>query len=325
MPFGGLLTVGLIGAGSSIAGGLIGSHAAKSAADKQAESAANALAFQKSVYEDQKKNAAPYLAAGTNALSTLQADLPSLTAGFDPTKQGLSAQFDPNAPGGPGAAFDPTKAGVPAQFSYGAKDFQADPGYQFALDEGLKAIQRSGAARGAGMGGAAIKSATNFATGLAGQQYQQAFQRAQSTYDTNYGNAFNTYKLNYGNALGTYQQNYGNAFNTYKSNQSDAFGRLNSLVGTGLNANNMQANAGANFANAAGQYTIGAGNALAAGQVGSANAISGALSGGSNALLNAYLANKVYGGGGGGSQVVSGFDTPPGGFDLQAYLAQTAP
>lgn len=47
------------------------------------------------------------------------------------------------------------------------------PGYQFALQQGLKSTQNAAAARGQGMSGAAMRGAAQFATGLANQTAQQ--------------------------------------------------------------------------------------------------------------------------------------------------------
>lgn len=58
-----------------------------------------------------------------------------------------------------------------------AFNFQADPGYQFALEEGLKGGQRGLAAMGLSGSGREAKELSRFATGLAGQQYGQAFNR----------------------------------------------------------------------------------------------------------------------------------------------------
>lgn len=55
------------------------------------------------------------------------------------------------------------------------------PGYQFSLDQGLKATQAAAAARGLGVSGAALKGAATYATGLADNTYQQMF---KDTLDT---------------------------------------------------------------------------------------------------------------------------------------------
>lgn len=46
------------------------------------------------------------------------------------------------------------------------------PGYQFTLNQGLKSVQNSAAARGLADSGAALKGAANYATGLANSGYQ---------------------------------------------------------------------------------------------------------------------------------------------------------
>lgn len=57
---------------------------------------------------------------------------------------------------------------------------QADPGYQFRVQQGQQALDRSAAARGLlGSGQAAIE-AEQYGQGLASQQYQQALQNAMS-------------------------------------------------------------------------------------------------------------------------------------------------
>ncbi|MGH9663952.1 MAG: hypothetical protein ACRD9L_05985, partial [Bryobacteraceae bacterium] len=185
-----LLISGLVGAGASVASGVIGSKAAKSAAQTQADSAAAALDFQKQEFATEQANEAPWLAEGRDALATLATQLPQLTAGFDPTKAGLPAQ----AP-----SFN-----SPAPFSYGVNDFRQDPGYQFALDQGKQAIERSAAAKGGSLSGGALKSLDQYTTGLADQQYNEAYQRAQGTYQQNFGDLL----AGYNSKLGTYQTNY---------------------------------------------------------------------------------------------------------------------
>jgi hypothetical protein len=54
-----------------------------------------------------------------------------------------------------------------------AADFRAAPGYQYAQDQALEAVQRSAAARGGLAGGNATADILKTATGLADQGYQQ--------------------------------------------------------------------------------------------------------------------------------------------------------
>jgi hypothetical protein len=61
--------------------------------------------------------------------------------------------------------------------SFGMDQFQADPGYQFRMSEGLKALERSASARGLLQSGGTLKDITRFGQDAASQEYQNAFQR----------------------------------------------------------------------------------------------------------------------------------------------------
>jgi len=56
-------------------------------------------------------------------------------------------------------------------------DLTQDPGYQFNLDQGQKAIDRAAAARGGYFSGAALKEAQAFGQNLADRTYNEAYQR----------------------------------------------------------------------------------------------------------------------------------------------------
>lgn len=108
------------------------------------------------------------------------------------------------------------------------------PGYQFNLSQGLRAAQSSAAARGLGLSGAAIKGATDYATGLADSTYQNQFNNAV----TNQTNAFN--RLYQTSALG----------------QSAASGTGSAALATGKEVGNTLTSA----ANTKGASQIAAGN-----------------------------------------------------------------
>lgn len=57
------------------------------------------------------------------------------------------------------------------------QDFQADPGYQFRLQEGQRALERSQAARGGLFSGQALRESQELGQGLAGQTFQDSFNR----------------------------------------------------------------------------------------------------------------------------------------------------
>ncbi len=73
-----------------------------------------------------------------------------------------------------------------------ASEFQQSPGYQFAFDQGQKAIQSSAAAKGTLLTGGTLKALAGYGTGLANQDYNNYFNRA---YQTNQGNFNNQFSL----------------------------------------------------------------------------------------------------------------------------------
>jgi hypothetical protein len=54
---------------------------------------------------------------------------------------------------------------------------QMDPGYQFRLSEGMKALDRTAASRGGLLSGATLKGAQRYGQGLASQEYGNAYNR----------------------------------------------------------------------------------------------------------------------------------------------------
>jgi hypothetical protein len=261
-----------IGAAGSIIGGIIQGSAAKTAAGQQAAQDQKALALeqanqqQATTYQNQQLAATqqqqqPFLQAGQGALSSLS-NLLGVGSGTGQAGYGSLLQ-------GYGSFQAPTAAQAEAQ-----------PGYQFQLQQGENALQNSAAARGSLLSGAT-------AAGL--QQYGQ--QAAQTDYQQVYNNQLSAYQNN---------------FNTFQANQANEYNRLSGLTSTGQNAANTLASAQQAAAQNTGNIltqqsqiqgsTLGnIGNAQAAGTIGQANAYSGALGSVSNlasqgAVLN-YLQN----------------------------------
>ena len=126
---------------------------------------------------------------------------------------------------------------------FGAQDFQQDPGYAFRLGEGQKALERSAAARGGLISGGALKAASRYGQEMGSQEYQ---------------NAFNRYQTSRGNQL----QPLGNLMTSGQSaasNQATAAGQY------GANMSQAAGNYGANVGSLYNQQGINQGNALLAG------------------------------------------------------------
>lgn len=92
-------------------------------------------------------------------------------------------------------------------------DFQDEPGYQFRLAEGEKAIDRSAGARGSRYSGATLKGLQRFAQDYAGNEYQNAFSRDNATRTRNYNMLAGGTQLgmNAQGTIGNYMSNVGDA------------------------------------------------------------------------------------------------------------------
>lgn len=126
--------------GSSLIGGVMQSNSASEANETQAASTAASVGEQRRQFDLTRSDYAPYRAAGTSALGQLQGDI--------------------NQP-------------------VTARDVMSDPGYQFGLDQGQLGLNRKAAASGGRVSGAALKSASEYATNYATTGYNAAYQRRQ--------------------------------------------------------------------------------------------------------------------------------------------------
>lgn len=230
----------LIG-GAILGGAYLSSQASKSAAQTQADAANNAITSQNAATQQQVALAQPWVTAGTTAVNQ------------------LSAMTQPGGEATKNFSYNP--------FVY---DQNTDPGTQFRLQEGLKAMNATAAARGGLISGNALKAGQDYGQAQGSQEYNNAYNR----YLTNYSQAQNTFQLNRNNLLQPLQ---------FISGQGQA------------GASNAASNIGAGAANTAALST-GAANASAAGQVGAANAYTNAVGQGigayqTNNLINT-LANK---------------------------------
>jgi hypothetical protein len=170
---------------------------------------------------------------------------------------------------------------------------QNTPGYQFNLQTGTQAINENAAATGnlnSGNTGVALQK---YGQGLATNTYQQAYQNALNTYNTNLGAAatgVNT-GLNSTQQLGAFNQQAANNYsNLYLTGGQQQASQLNNQ-----------------------------GAAIAAGDVGSANAYANMLNGATNSLTQGMILSQIpnssilggnYSGGSVGGVSDPGLNTP---------------
>lgn len=234
----------VIGAGTSIAGGIMGSRAAGKAAAQQAAAADQAVQGTNAAVAnyDSTVNSANQNAAGM--YNTVMAPIETYQGAGAQGVQSLAAGL---APGGE----------LMKDFQF---DPNSDPGFQFRMQQGQQALERSAAARGGALGGAAAKSLARYSQGLASQEYGAAFDRFQQNRGAKY---------NMLSGLANFGQN------------ANAQGLQAGLGFGGMQNQNTMAGANAHMQGAAinADALTGKGNAQAAGTMGAANAWSQALGG----------------------------------------------
>lgn len=182
---------------------IIGGISAKSAGDTQAAATREATAAQERMFKKQVELQEPFRKVGVNAL-------PELVA---------ASKYEP----------------------FTMAKFQADPGYAFRLQEGMKALERSAAARGGLLSGATLKGVQEYGQGLASQEFT-------------------------------------NAFNRYQAERAARLNPLQSLAGMSQTSANTLTNAAGQLGQNIGSNLIQGGAARASGYMGMANALSGGLS-----------------------------------------------
>jgi hypothetical protein len=211
-------------AGGAIVGGIIQGSAAQSAANTEANAANNASAVQMNMFNTEQANEAPYMAAGTQALGEVQANMPTYNQPFTMSQ------------------------------------FKEDPGYQFDLQQGESALQNSAAASGHMVSSQQLGNASNYAQSMASNEFGNAFNRYQTTNQNNYArlmglvgvgqagasntnaagaNAANNISANTigaGNASAAAQIGTANAISSGISGSAQAIGSYNMFNGLNQNA-----------------------------------------------------------------------------------------
>lgn len=81
--------------------------------------------------------------------------------------------------------------------SFRAEDLPMDPGYQFRIDQAVKAIQGSAAARSGHTGGGVLKPLNREIQGIASNEFARAFERFRTTKNDSYDRAMGITKLGF--------------------------------------------------------------------------------------------------------------------------------
>ena len=214
-----ILASAAIGIGGSLISSSMQASSADKAAQAQVQASKDQIASNERTLAIQREDQRPWREAGQKALEQLQAGI-------------ADGSFDPK------------------NFT-----FTADPGYQWRLDQGQKAIERGAAARGN-----LFSAGTQAAIGSYGQEF------ASNEYDR------------------AYQRN--------ASAQNARFNALSAVAGTGQRATDVITNATGNAGQLNNTAIGNAGNALAQGYLGQGNAWAtgiGNAAGAANTGIQNYL------------------------------------
>ena len=217
--------------GSAVIGGAASIHAANKASKAQVKAAQSAADVQREAFARQEQLQEPFRQAG---LTAQQQIMQLLGLGGDATAPGYGSMAR----------------------SFGMSDFEADPGYAFRQSEGMKALERSAAARGQLLSGGTMKGIQRFGQDLASQEY-------------------------------------GNAFNRFQIERAARLNPLQSMMGSGQSATNTLTGAAGNLGQGLAQSEMNAGAARASGYVGAANSLNQALGSATNALIQAPMYNAM--------------------------------
>ena len=335
-------TATLIGAGATLGGAYLSSQSSKSAANTQANAAGEASAqasrnAMASIQSAQEVLNQQLSTADAASKPQIQAQLDSLNQQLAVAQQTRDQQlgiakdvlgmqqdaYNPyNEAGQKGQGQLLNYLGIGADTGsagygkYATADFTpemfkagVDPGYAFRLDQGLLGLDRQAAARGGLISGNALKAASGFAGEQASQEYNNAYNRYQTTRTntlapyqgltasglnaaTGLANAAGQYGQSSIGALGGYGSAAGSAYGNVGNTMTNIYGGLGGQQYSAYgNYGNQVTGALTGYGNAQQANTTGAGNALAAGQVGQANAITGGISG----VTNQYYQNQMLG------------------------------
>lgn len=119
---------------------------------------------------------------------------------------------------------------------FGPSDFKTDPGYQFRLDEGNKAIDRAAGARGSRYSGATLKGLQRFSQDYASGEYGKAYDRYNTDRTMRYNFLADPVQMGVG-AQGRVGNYMGNAAD---ANAAGTVGGYNNLWGGIRNAYNAR-------------------------------------------------------------------------------------
>jgi hypothetical protein len=187
---------------------LVGAYGANKASKAQLQGAREGAAAEREMFERQVELQRPFREAGEQALNKL---LP------------MAMNYKP----------------------FSLKDFELDPGYQFRMQEGRRAVENSMLARGMGLSGSMLRGVTRYGQGIGSEEFM-------------------------------------NAYNRFQANRANEMNPLQALAGVGQTSANTLSGAAGQLGSSLSNLAVGAGNARASAYAGTANALASGIGQGLN-------------------------------------------
>ena len=260
------IAASVIGGVGAIAGGLFGASSASKAAKAQVQAAQLSADAQREMFNKQVQLQEPArnagLAAQNQMLMLLGIQPQQAQGASEPQQDRFGRPVNGSANSGASIpqynyAVDPNNPEFgSAAKAFGMDQFNADPGYAFRMSEGMKAIERSAAARGGLLSGSTLKGITRFGQDTASNEYT-------------------------------------NAFNRYQTERQARLNPLQSLMGMGQTSSNALTGAAGSLGQGIGQAYAAQGAARASGYNNSASALNSAIGGISGATNNYMMYNMM--------------------------------
>lgn len=173
MPAAAMAIPAVIGAGTSLFGAITGRNAAKTAGTRQANSVESSIQYLNDRTQQARNDIEGGASTATNWVQPAVDYAGSLQMPYVQGGQQAESQLN-------------TLLGAPInQFSYDPSQVANDPGYQFTLAQGQKALEASAAARGQSLSGGQLKALSQFNQGNAATFENQFYNQALNTFNTN--------------------------------------------------------------------------------------------------------------------------------------------
>lgn len=220
-----------IGAAGAVGAAALSNKGAKTAANAATKSTAETNALQREIYSSNKTTLTPFINSGVGANKQIDGLLKTNPFNYDPGQ------------------------------------FEADPGYQFRLQQGMQGVQQANAASNTRLSGSAQKALLGYGQGMAAQEYGNWWNRDQSriagenNVQTSYLNALGGQQatgLSAGNALAGVGTQY--AGQVGQNNQWQANQVGNAALVNGNNQANLIGGVANMAGNALGQWAAGRGS-----------------------------------------------------------------